>query len=425
MTALSTAAAGMTLLGTAVAGAYERQADGFGAQVAREFRYWLRAATVFFILPILPGFISRPDPDLPAAIHNVLSSLAPLFVTLGLLCLAVSVYKLVPAWRRYQAERERIRQRRQIAETGAGYSEISAEVAESIRQCLPELTVQANVRSDDGHTANLVIDSEAEGQRYVVYALPYEHLHLEARGGAINPNAVRRAAEVARSLDGRPLLWTQQDPSAGARGYYVGHDRDPQPYVVEGKDIHLAEAINKFELAARSERRRREAREASRKAQEDDPRFHIPIRNSMSANQARSQNNRDTWERFNLLAPRHPHIREEVQRRTRNLCDACLNPLPEGEGKVVVTDHNHICRNENTVRIALSDSDQPITQDMPDCGQCHYENPEFYESCLSRLTVVHPHKCPPPPDDPEEAQKEAEHQHRERLARLGKSFSQR
>ncbi len=420
-TGITIAVAIIALIGMAVAGACEAQGRGIRVSEAREVKHWLRGAATLSIIGAVPAFIARPNPEFPAAIYDTVDGLTALFVVLGLACLGASIYRLVPAWRRYQGEREEEQRRRQIAAAGGPYPQISSEMAESLNQCLPELTVQADQHSDDGNHANAVVDSEAEGQRYVIYALPLEHLLLD-KGKRLNPNALRRASAAAASFAGRPILWAPSHPERGAQGYYAEHKGEPRPYVVEGKDVHLAEAIRKFELAARSERRRREARQAERDAQKSDPRHHQPIRGQASADHARRQHDRETWERFNLLSPRHPQIIDEIERRTRRVCDSCLNVIAEGDGKVVVTDHDHVCRNDASVRLALDEGSQAITQHMPDCGQCHYETPDLYESCVSRLTLVHPGKCPPSPYDAEEVERQAEHEQRERLAALGQSM---
>ncbi len=415
---LATVIAGLILM---IAAAVERQAEGFGARVASEVKYWQRGAFSLFFITLIPAFISRPTPELAEAVYDSLSALAPFFLLLGLLCFIASLSKLIPAWRRHQAQRAEAARRREIAARGGPYPELSAAVVHSIRQCLPDMDVQADRRDEQGNHANLIAESEQEKQRYIVYALPREHLHRPG-GAGLNPNALNRACNVAAAFDGRPILWAPLPQHGTPQGYYATHDSELRPYVVEGKDIHLAEAIKKFELTARSERRRREAREAARAAEEGDPRYHVPVRSETPAQRARQQHDRESWERFNVLAPRHPHMREVVERRTRLLCDRCLNRLPEEGGKVVPTDHDHICKNDASVRMVLDESNEPITQTMPDCGQCHYENPELYEECVSRLTLVHPGECPPSPDDPEEQQRQADYEHRQRMAELERSL---
>ncbi|ABM62153.1 hypothetical protein [Halorhodospira halophila] len=421
LTGISIVATVLALLIWAVAASYERQAEGLNAQVARDVKYWQRGAAIFFIISLLPSLISRPAPDLPRAVYETLSGLAPVFLLFGLLCFGAALSKLIPAWRRHREAREREQRRRQVAARGGPYPELSAALADSIRQCLPELEVATDQHSPEGHHASLVIESPMEQQRYVIYALPREHLHLDG-GRGVNPNAVRRACETAAAFSGRPILWAPMPSHGTPQGYAAEGSSELRPYIVEGKDIHLAETVKKFDLAARSERRRRETREAARAASEGDPRHHIPIRSETSSDRGRRQHDRESWERFNLLAPRHPHIVEEVERRTRELCDRCLMQIPEGNGEVVVTDHDHICKNDASVRIALNEGNETLTQHMPDCGQCHYETPELYEECLSRLTLVHSGRCPANPDDPEEIERQQEYEQRARMEALGRSF---
>ncbi|MFW6379989.1 MAG: hypothetical protein ACOCZF_01095 [Halorhodospira sp.] len=422
-TTLSIPATVLALLVLGVASTYERRAHGADTVAAREVRHWQRGAATFFFLSMLPGLVSRPQPEVAAAIHEALSAVAPFFLLFGTLCFIACISKVIPAWRRLQARRAEEARRLEIAAQGGPYPALSAPLAESLRQCMPELAVQVDQRDDTGHHASLVIDSPVEAQRYTVYALPREHLHLP-QGKGLNTNAIARARAAAEAFEGRPVLWAPLPEHGTPRAYYAEHELDPRPFVVEGKDVHLAEAIHKLELTARSERRRREAREAARQATEGDPRHHIPIRSDVPAEHARRQHDRESWERFNLLAPRHPSIVQEIERRTRQTCDRCLMPIAEGTGTVVVTDHDHICKNDASVRIALGDTHDSVSQSMPDCGQCHYENPELYEACLNRLTLVHTGKCPPSPTDAEEAERDAAYEHRARLAALGRSIGE-
>lgn len=434
-TTLSATGAVISVLVMIVAGTYERRAQSSSqrleAEVARDVKHWQRGAATLFTISALPSLISRPSPELAGAVHEALDALAPMFLLLGAICFIASVNKIIPAWRRYKSQREQDSRKRQVAAQGWPFPEISAAVAQSLSQCLPDMSVQTDVKDDQGNHASLIIDSAEEDQRYVVYALPRDNLLLLVNNGnstekskkqkiTVNHNAVLKAASAAKKFDGRPLLWTPLASKGNPTGYYAPVEWEPRPYVIEGKDIHLAETIKKFELTSRSERRRREARESARKAKEGDPRYHQPIRTETSAEKGRSSNNRDSWERFNLLAPRHPHMQEVIRRRTHNLCDKCVQKIiPEDSGKVVVTDHEHICKNDSSVRIVLEDSPEPVPQTMPDCAQCHYETPEYYESCVSRLTLVHSGKCP----DPEKnAEKDAEFARQEKLAELGRSF---
>lgn len=423
LTVLSVAATLLSLLLLLLAGHYARHAGGLNAALARDFGYWQRGAAAFFAIGALPRLIARPELEMAAAIHRGLSALVPLLLLLGAVCLGAGLHKLIPALKRYRAQREQAQRQQQIARRGGPYPQLSAEVVESIRQCAPEMTLQADRYDAAGRHANLVIDSEEEQQRYVVYALPREHLLPDGDNGPVNPNAVQQAVEVAQGLEGRPILWAPLSPQGSPVGYYApGETAEPRPYIIEGKDVHLAELAKKFDLVARSERRRREAREAERRAKEDDPRSHIPIRTETRAEVAKQRHDRDSWERFNILAPRHPHIIDVIRRRTGDLCDRCLQQVvPEDNGKVVVTDHDHICKNEASVRIALDGSQQGAAQTMPDCSQCHYETPELYESCLSRLTWVHRGECP---DAEEDAERDAEFDRREKLAELGRSLHQ-
>ncbi|MBK1733929.1 hypothetical protein CKO15_01260 [Halorhodospira abdelmalekii] len=438
----------LSLLLMIAAGTFEARAQRLGkrldAESARDIKYWQRGAASLFAIATLPGLISRPAPEFAAAVHDALSALSPMFLLLGALCFIASASKILPAWRRYREQRAQDAQKQRLAELGDPFPEVSAAIAQSLEQCLPGMTVKRDVRDGDGHHASLLLEPNGEGEaegRYIIYALPRVNLFkgegkekgkdrgnaaqrqgtnraTEAADGShvnLNLNAVSRAAKAASAFEGRPLLWT---PAQGnPTGYYAPVDWEMRPYVVEGKDIHLAEAIKKFELAGRSERRRREAREAARKAEEGDPRHHLPVRTEITADKARAAaSDRDGWERFNRLAPRHPHMIEVIRRRARNICDLCTQTIiPEESGKIAVTDHEHVCKNDATVRIALNEGPEPVSQNMPDCAQCHYEYPELYESCVSRLTTTHSGKCPDPQKN---AERDAELDHREKLARL-------
>ncbi|BAU57526.2 hypothetical protein HH1059_08330 [Halorhodospira halochloris] len=435
ITTLSATGAVISVLLVIIAGTYERKAQRdslrFEAEVARDVKHWQRGAATLFAISALPSLISRPQPELAEAVYDSLDALAPMFLLLASLCFVASINKVIPAWRRYKAQREQDARRRQIAAQGAPYPEISAAVAQSLSQCLPDMELQTDVRDKLGNHASLLLQSGEENQRYVVYALPRDNLFVnndskkgsegsKNNGLTINHNALLRAANAAKQHDARPILWTPLGPKEQVNGYYAPVDWDPRPYVVEGKDIHLAETVKKFELTARSERRRRESREAARKAKEGDPRYHVPVRTDTSAERGRNNSNRDEWERFNLLAPRHPHIQEVIRRRAHNLCDKCVqNIVPEENSKIVVTDHEHVCKNDASIRIVLEDSPEQVPQNLPDCAQCHYEHPEYYESCVSRLTLVHSGNCP---DVHKNAERDAELDRQEKLAELGRSF---
>lgn len=435
ITTLSATGAIISILLIIVAGSLESKAQRDGqrmeAEVAKDVKHWQRGAATLFAISALPALIARPQPDLAAAVYDALDALAPVFLLLAALCFFASANKVIPAWKRYKAQREQEAKKRQIAAQGGPFPQISAAVAQSLGQCLPEMGLKTDVRDEQGNHASIVIDSEEENQRYIVYALPRDNLFLaqgndsKAEKGSkgeqpLNQNALLNAAKAAKQQNGRPILWTPLGAKGNPNGYYASVDWDPRPYIVEGKDIHLAEAVKKFELTTRSERRRREAREAARQAKEGDPRYHLPVRTQVSAEKGRSNNNREAWERFNLLAPRHPHIQEVIRRRTHNLCDKCVqNIVPEDNGKIVVTDHDHICKNDASIRMVLDDGPEQVQQNLPDCAQCHYENPEYYESCVSRLTLVHAGECPDPDKN---AEREAEFDHQEKLAELGRSF---
>lgn len=436
LTTLSTTGTVLSVLLVIVAGTFERKAQREGqrmeVELARDVKHWQRGAATLFAISALPSFISQPQPELAAAVYDALDALSPMFMLLAGICFIASINKVVPAWRKHKAQREQDARKRQLARQGGPYPEISAAVAKSLGQCLPDMEMQTDVRDELGNQASIVLDSQEENQRYIIYALPRDNLFLNNDGRkstsakktnlTVNNNALSRAANAAKQLHGRPLLWTPLSSNDNnPNGYYAPVEWDPRPYIIEGKEIHLAEAVKKFELTARSERRRRESREAARKAKEGDPRHHIPVRTATTAEKGKNNsNNRDGWERFNLLAPRHPHIKEVIQRRTRNLCDKCVQTIgPEEPSKIVVTDHDHTCKNDASVRMVLEDNPEQLPQNMPDCAQCHYENPEYYESCVSRLTLVHAGKCPEPGKS---AEREAEFDHKERLAELGRSF---
>ncbi len=390
-------------LASAVAAHYAATRKDGPVSKARSFSEQMRGAAMAFAIASLPGFFSVPDSELMASAYTALEVLGPISGGLGIVLVIFGVSTLMPAINAYIRERELRAQETARACSGINYPETPTSVVQSINTIARQYDVDVDVETAQG-LINILIETK-EG-KYAVYLLPKEHLR---RGGR---QALARASAAAELLDALPILWSA--PNGPPRGYRAsGH----KAYILEGRAEHLLHLIRRLDRSSQAERKRVEERKRHRAA----ARSHEPIRSSIDPETARSRHDLEGWERFAHQAPRHPTIQDVLYRRTEGRCAECKKHVPdERTMKVVVTDYDHACRLPDSIRLVPRDSVDDVPVNMPDCAQCHYEQPEYFESCINRMTIAH-EVCP---SETEEARKEAEYASMERRAQLAREHEE-
>lgn len=380
MTALWLFLAAAAALASAFAGHYARTRRVGLIAKARSFSEQQKGAAISFLIGALPGMMTRPELELLDSAYTALEALSPVALGLGLVLVVSSVVTLIPAAMNFMRRRQQLAEEAARAREGHNYPETPTNVIESITAAARDFDVEVDVPTPHG-LANLLIITD-EG-RHAIYILPPDHLR---RGGKA---ALSRAVSIAEILEAQPILWAA--PRGSPRGYKA---QSSNAYVLEGRAEHLLTLIRRLDRAARAARER----EAERDKQRQKSRAHNPIWSDIDWELARNRQDREGWERFTSQAPRHPAMQDVLYRRTEGQCGRCRQPVTNDQNwEVIVTDPDHSCRNPTSVRIVPRDSVDDIPEQMPDCAQCHYEHPEFFESCISRLTIAHAGQCPEPP----------------------------
>lgn len=390
-------------LASAVAAHYAATRKDGPVSKARSFSEQTRGAAMAFFIAALPGFFRPPQSDLLASAYAAIEVLSPIAGGLGIILVVFGVSTLMPAINAYMRDREMRAEILAQARSGINYEETPTSVVQSLHTIARQFDVDFDVNTGQG-VMNVVIETK-EG-RYAIYLLPKEHLRLGGR------QALARASAMAESLEAMPILWAA--PNGPPRGYRAqGH----KAYILEGRAEHLLHLIRRLDRSSAAEKKRVEERKRHRAA----ARSHEPIRSSIDPETARARHDLEGWERFAHQAPRHPAIQDVLYRRTEGRCSLCKGVVPdENAMKVVVTDYDHACRHPDSIRLVPRDSIDDVPENMPDCAQCHYEQPEFFESCINRMTIAH-QQCP---TQSEEARKEAEYAAMERRAQLAREHEE-
>jgi hypothetical protein len=115
----------------------------------------------------------------------------------------------------------------------------------------------------------------------------------------------------------------------------------------------------------------------------------IPI---MSSGEARGRHQREPWLMFARRMQRHPYVRSFLMSRdSGHCCPCCDQPLWLHQRLLLHhTDYDHHCQSTRRVEFPTPSERNPNrTFRGPDCEACHAENPAAFNSCVSRLVMVH------------------------------------
>lgn len=385
-------------IASVAAGHYARTRRVGPIAKARSFSEQQKGASIAFFIASIPGLMARPSQELMESAYTALEALRPVAAGLGLILVATAVFTLIPAVMNFLRTRQTQAEEIARARQGLNYPETPANVVENIGAAARDFDVDVDQHTPQG-IANLLITTD-EG-RYAIYILPPEHLYKGHQA------ALPRAVSIAEMLDAQAILWAA--PQGAPRGYKAqGHNA----YVLEGRQDHLLKLIRRLDRISYSARQREKERDKKR----EKARAHDPIWSDVDWELAKARQDREGWERFTAQAPRHPAIQDVLFRRTEARCGRCRQAVAnENDWEVIITDPDHTCRNPQSIRLVPRDSVDDVPEQMPDCAQCHYENPEWFESCISRMTIAHVPQCPPPPEKKASSLEETDMERRARL----------
>ncbi len=339
----------------------------------RVARSWQDLAIVVAVIALLPTVISRPQVPILEEAHRLLSIAWPIVLAAALVGAAISVRQMTPEIRRVLEERRQEMLRRARAKDGENTKSTPISLQEWLQQHGPDYEYQFDVKTPRGH-ANIVI-ATGEG-RYAIYMLPEEHFK---RGFA---HAVVRCSTIAEALGAKGMIWvsdaTQEEVRQSAK-YRV--------FVVLGSLSRILKLIQSLDEKIKKQRERKEERKR-RQMEKSQQRTHW---GSIDARRAMERHDRQGWERFARKAPIHPEMRDMVYRRSGGKCAICnMHIDPNTAWEAMVTDYDHECRHPHTIHLVPHGIAYTERHAMPDCTDCHYENPELFESCIERLASVHP-----------------------------------
>lgn len=343
----------------------------------RQARGWHDVAIAISALALLPRFITEPKVPFLDDAHSLLVTGWPLLLGLALIALIIGIRLMAPEIRRALDERMQDMRTQQQAQEGWN-PPTPRELRNWLRgqggqSFAPKFEYQFDQETSAG-MVNILITT-AEG-RYAVYILPFAHYH---RGFA---RAIKRCSSVASLLQARGILWIPDSDRRDTR-----QSTQFRAFVVHGA---ISGVFNLVEHLDKVSRRHRERKEERKRRQQEQKEKRVRW-GSQDVSRAAERHDKERWERFARKAPIHPDMRDLIFRRHRGRCVVCGMTIDPGTPwHVRVTDYDHACRNSGTVRAIPHGAQVKERLPMPDCAQCHYEQPEHFESCVERLGPVHP-----------------------------------
>ena len=87
------------------------------------------------------------------------------------------------------------------------------------------------------------------------------------------------------------------------------------------------------------------------------------------------------WKLFIYGIIRSPAPRGFLNMEQEGFCAACFKSLPRDSGSLHHFEYRHSCQYHETVKL--------IEGSVPKCRDCSFASPEFFESCMSNLVLVH------------------------------------
>lgn len=327
-------------------------------------RTWLDATLVCGGLAVLPALISRPGGWILATVHDSLALLAWPLGLLALLALAMAARTLYEDVAVYMDRAEKKREQQEAVQHGKQLNQTPRSLRQLIEENFPDLDCDYDVDTIHGK-ANLLI--RTPHAVHPVYILPEE----QAEKGL--PHALPRAAAVGRDLETRAILWVPRQQDRPPR-----HNGEHGVFVLQGSMEGLHRLVERIE---RIERRRHERAEARRQRREREARA--------QSSRSRREHSRYAWKRFAEQAPLHPTVRRTVAHRAGHRCAVCNERIESQDLVVFITDPDHSCSNSDSRLLTPAGPQYQERVEMPDCSQCHYDFPEKFEGCLSRMRPAH------------------------------------
>ncbi len=352
-----------------------RQEEG-DTTVARQWRVarsWQDLAIGIAVVALLPTLISEPQVPILEDAHRMLSIAWPIVLLAAMGGAAISVRQMTPEIRRLLEERRQEKLRRAQASEGENPKETPGSLKEWLEHQGPDHEYQFDVETPRGH-ANIVITT-AEG-KYAVYMLPEDHAQ---RGFT---RALYRCSTIADALGAKGIIWVPDSAQEEIR-----QSAKYRIFAIMGPLARVLKFIESQDQTAKTQRERRE----ERKRRQEEKSRHRTRWGSIDARRAMERHDRHAWERFARKSPVHPGMRDLVYRRSGGRCAICnMHIDPTTAWEAMVTDYDHECRHPATIHLIPYGSTYVERHAMPDCLDCHYENPEFFEACIERLASVHP-----------------------------------
>lgn len=331
----------------------------------RRMRTWLDATLVIGVLALLPSLVSRPQGWVLETVYETFSLLALPLGLLAALTLALALREAQEDFTDFIDQRRNARAEVEASHSGEPLRHTPLSLRQWIAEKFPELECEYDVPSAHGQ-ANLLI--RTEHAIHPVYILP------EERVGQGLPYALPRVAQLGKDFESNAILWIPRNDDRPPR-----HNADHQVFIQEGSLDALHRLVVRIERIAKRRHERQEARQARRREREE----------RKNEGPWSRRHSRYAWKRFAEQAPVHPTVRRTVAHRADHRCAVCGERIESADLRVFITDQNHSCSNPDSRLLTPVGQEHTERVEMPDCSQCHYDFPEKFEGCLSRMKPAH------------------------------------